>query len=306
MDIAIVICQVVLLAAFAPLVSGVIAKVKNDLRMRRGPGVFQPYHNLAKFFSKQEVVSEHASWIFRRAPLIVLASSGTALALMPMVVQNASGTWAGDLLAMLFVLALGRFFLALAGLDTGSAFGGMGSSREMFIAGVAEPVACLAIFSLFMQFGTTSPAQMGSLNVLHFSTLFSVMAIFMVTLAETTRIPIDNQETHLELTMVHEAMVLEYSGRSLALVELAAHVKQMVWFLLIGHLIYPTLAAAGSGASAIALAALLTMAKVFALGIIVAVLEISVAKMRLFRVTDFFAFGFVLAVLALICAVLGV
>jgi formate hydrogenlyase subunit 4 len=257
--------------------------------MRKGASIFQPYYNVWKLFSKDEVISGNASWIFYATPVIVLASSVCALCLILMVepvpfFKNSMAI----LVAALFVLGLGRFFLALAGLDTGSSFGGMGSSREMFISSFAEPAAFIAVFVLCMTGG----------NNLKVSNLLGGLAILMVAIAETSRIPVDNQETHLELTMVHEAMVLEYSGKSLALIELASHVKQMVFFILLSWYFFVPLVPGYWGWA-------IFVSKIAVISAVVAFIEISVAKMRLFRVVDFLSFSFFIALVASIAASLG-
>lgn len=296
--------QVIIIIIIAPLVSGVITKIKNNLRLRRGQSVFQPYYNLAKLFFKQEVISEQASWIFWITPYIVLASSITALLLVPAFITKTAGQYMGDLLLLVFVLALGRFFLALAGLDTASSFGGMGSSREMFISSFAEPAAVLAIFTVSLNFGSTN---LGAITTsgLKLSSLAAAAALLMVTLAETSRIPVDNQETHLELTMVHEAMVLEYSGRSLALIEIASHIKQLVFFSLLGAIILPTAVSIPAGYGEIFTALFIYLLKITCFAIAIAFIEVSLAKMRLFRVVDFLYFSFVVSLVALIVAVFG-
>lgn len=301
MKIAIVLLQAVAIVCIAPLVSGVIRKIKNAVRLRRGASVFQPYYNLAKLTAKDEVVSEKTSWVFRAVPYVVLASSLAALLIVPFALPGISLPLMGDLVALLFILGLGRFFLALAGLDAASAFGGMGSSREMFISAFAEPVALLAVFAAGMGARSTSPAEIAGVGVVTLSSAIAASALFLVALAETSRIPVDNQETHLELTMVHEAMVLEYSGRSLALIELASHVRQMVFFSLIALVLVPP--AVFNGTLAAAGAYILEIAFIAA---VVAFLEVSIAKMRLFRVIDFLAFGFILAGMAVIAAIFGV
>jgi formate hydrogenlyase subunit 4 len=278
------ILKIIALIAVSPLISGVITKIKNNLRFRRGPGIFQPYYNLAKYFSKDEVVSVNASWIFRAAPYIVLASAVTALVL----------AYGGELIAVIFVLSLGRFFLALAGLDPATTFGGMGSSREMFISSFVEPVLILAVLAVCLTSGSTQMGVISSAGNTS-AALLVCAALVLVTIAETSRIPIDNQETHLELTMIHEAMVLEYSGRSLALMELAAYVKQMLFFVIISMVLLP----AFGGAAYIIL-------KVLLISVVIAVTEVLLAKMRLFRVVDFLSFAGILSVLAVIAIVLGV
>jgi len=295
------ILQIIIFISIAPLISGVITKIKNNLRFRRGQSIFQPYYNLEKLFSKEEVISETASWIFRVTPFIVFASSLTAAFMVPAFI---SGYKAGDLLLLVFLFSLGRFFLALAALDTASSFGGMGSSREMFISSLAEATAILSIFAVCLNIGTTNLGAINYLSSLKLSTLIASGALFMVILAETSRIPIDNQETHLELTMIHEAMVLEYSGRFLALIELASYIKQVVFFSLIGTILLPAFISSGLLHNFTVFSAYL--AKLFVLCLIVSFVEVNSAKMRLFRAIDFFSFSFVLALVAIILAVLGV
>lgn len=305
-NMVLIILQLLLFITVAPLLSGLITKIKNNLRMRQGQGVFQPYFNLAKLFSKEEVISETASWIFRAAPFIVFSSSLTASLLIPVFISAEPLHYAGDFLAFIFILSLGRFFLALSALDTASAFGGMGASREMFISSFAEPVACLAIFVLSLQFGSTSIFALSGMHPVSVASFISALALFFVVIAETSRIPVDNQETHLELTMVHEAMVLEYSGKSLAIIELASHIKQMIWFILIAQIVFPVPAANLTNIYLLPIWLVWYAARIVILCVITAFLEVSVAKMRLFRVTDFFGFAFVLAVIAVVCAVIGV
>jgi len=299
--IILIILQVIVLSAISPLASGVITKIKNNLRFRRGPSIFQPYYNIAKLFAKEEVISETASWIFRVTPFVVLASTITAAFMVPVFI---SGCKAGDLLLLVFLFSLGRFFLALSALDTGSSFGGMGSSREMFISSFAEPAAILAIFAISLNLGTTNLSAINSLYAIKLSTIIAAVSLFMVILAETSRIPIDNQETHLELTMIHEAMVLEYSGRSLALIEIASYIKQIVFFSLIGTILLPAFLSCGLVNNFTVFAGYL--AKLFVLCVLVSFIEVNLAKMRLFRAIDFFSFSFVLALIAIIMAALGV
>lgn len=299
------ILQIVLLIAIAPLVSGVITKIKNNLRLRKGASIWQPYYNLEKLFSKHEVISEQASWIFRVAPFIVLGSSLFALFLVPAFIIKSPVQYLGGLLLLIFVLALGRFFLALAGLDTGSSFGGMGSSREMFVSSFTEPAVVLAFFTVSLNFGTTNLGAMAGAEAIKFSSIIAGISILMVSLAETARIPIDNQETHLELTMIHEAMVLEYSGRSLALLELAAYIKQIVFFTLITTIIYPVIFSAPITYGQILTGVMIYLAKLTGVAVAIAFIEVSLAKMRLFRAVDFLYFSFVLSLLSIIVAILG-
>jgi len=296
MNILLTLLQTITIITLSPLVSGFIRKLKNNFRMRKGAGIFQPYYNLSKLFSKEEVRSKNTSWIFRSAPFITLASSIAALLLVPAVFSELSLNMMGDILMIMFVLALGRFFTALAGLDAGSAFGGMGSSREMFISSLAEPSAILAVFSVAMNTGSTSLQAIAGVPIIYLSGVVAGAALFIVTLAETSRIPVDNQETHLELTMVHEAMVLEYSGRSLALIELSSHIKQMVFFSILAIAVIPI----GSGNIFI------YTLKIVAISFFVALLEVSIAKMRLFRVVDLLSFSLILSIMAVLLSAIGI
>jgi formate hydrogenlyase subunit 4 len=273
----------ILIVALAPLCGGLIAKIKNNLRLRRGQGIMQPYRNLWKQFGKEEIVPANSSWIFRVTPFVVLATSVTAAVLLPLSPFGLGFGRAGDLLAIIFILALGRFFLALAALDAGSAFGGLGSSREMFISSFAEPAACLAVLAIYL---TPGPAW----SVAH---LLTGLALLIVVLAETSRLPIDNQETHLELTMVHEAMLLDYSGPSLTLLELSAQIKQLFWLCLLAGVLCP-------------LAVLPYSFCLLFLIITIAFIEVGIAKYRLFKVPDLLVFSLILALLAVVSALLGV
>ena len=297
-----IILQLILFIVAAPLLSGIISKIKNNIRMRKGQGILQPYYNLGKLFSKGEVVSETASWIFRVAPFVVLASMLVSAMLIPVFILSSPANYAGDFLALIFVFALGRFFLALAALDTGSSFGGMGASREMFISSLVEPAFCLAVFAVSLQFGSTDISAFSGMHAVSVSSIVAAITLFLVAIAESSRIPVDNQETHLELTMVHEAMVLEYSGGSLALIEMAAYIKQMILFFLIAQIVLPI----GLPTGEIFFWVLWYLARIFIIAIAVALVEVSVAKMRLFRVADFLGLAFVLGVIASVCAILGV
>ena len=306
MKIILILLQLIFFIVVAPFLSGLITKIKNSLRMRKGQGVFQPYHNLIKLFSKGGVVSETASWIFKVTPFIVVSSTLTVALLVPVFILSSPLYRMGDFLAIIFIFALGRFFLALAALDTGSSFGGMGSSRVMFISSLVEPALCLVVFSIFLQFGSTNISVFNGMHPVSVSSMVGAIALFLVAIAETSRIPVDNQETHLELTMVHEAMVLEYSGASLALIEIASYIKQMTWFFLIAQIIFPIAAPSSINLTGLFSWSLWYFARILIIVIAVALVEVSVAKMRLFRVADFLGFVFVLGVIASICAILGI
>lgn len=303
MNTVCLVLQTAVAVGLAPLVSGLIRKVKNSVRMRRGAPVLQPYYNLAKLMAKGEVISETTSWIFFVTPYIVLSAMIAALFLVPVFGSPISAFFVGDALTLFFLLALSRFFLALAGLDAGSAFGGMGSSREMFISSLVEPVAVTAIAVVGWQSGSLNVQAIASNTATSFSGVLASAALFFVILAETSRVPVDNQETHLELTMIHEAMILEYSGKSLGLLEWAAHIKQFILFSLLACILWPLPTLLGAGP--VLFAAGFFLGKVFLCAVLVAFVEIALAKMRLFRVVDFMAFGFALSLLALVAYGLG-
>src|ERR1051325_9871408 len=218
-----ILLQLLLLLTLAPLISGCVKNWKAKLQNRRGPRIWQPYLDIIKFMQKDMVISEHASWLFRATPFVLFVSTLLAGLLMPLVSVSAPLSLFGGVLAFVGLLALGRFFLALGGLDPASAFGGMGSSREMTISAIAEPALMLAIFTVAIGAGSTNRSEMlhagqgGAGMLLNPAHVLAFAALFIVLLAETGRIPVDNPATHLELTMIHEAMILEYSGRYLAL-----------------------------------------------------------------------------------------
>ena len=291
--------QVGFLMALAPLVQGMIKKIKALFQSRRGPSIFQPYFDLIKFLKKDQVVSEQASWIFHITPYICLISVLTASTLIPVMGRNVPLSFAGDALAVVYLFAVMRFFMALAGLDTGSAFGGMASSREMMVASLSEPALLLSLFTLALTAGSLNLSGMVQkladleIAVISPSYLLVFVAFVIVVLAETGRIPVDNPTTHLELTMIHEGMILEYSGRYLALMEWSAWIKQLILFTLLANLFVPW-----------EIHLLWYLPKVLGLAILVACIESSVAKLRLFRIPDLLAVSTALSILALITLVL--
>jgi len=300
------ILQAALLLALAPLVSGCIKNWKAKLQNRRGPRVWQPYLDLAKFLRKDMVISEHASWIFRAMPYVLFISTLLAGLMVPMVSASAPLSLFGGALAVVGLLALGRFFLALGGLDPGSAFGGMGSSREMTISAIAEPALMLAIFTVAITAHSTNLSQMllaaqgPTWKLLNPAHLLAFAALFIVLLAETGRIPVDNPATHLELTMIHEAMLLEYSGRYLALIEWSASVKQLVLMALLVNVFFPVGMATDFSAASLGFSLAWFLAKLLALSAAVVLVETTNAKLRLFRVPDLLSAAFILATLALL------
>jgi formate hydrogenlyase subunit 4 len=302
-----IILQLFLLLALAPLVSGCIKNWKAKLQNRRGPRVWQPYLDLAKFLRKDMVVSEHASWIFHAMPYVLLISTLLAGLMMPLISVSAPLSLFGGVLAFVGLLALGRFFLALGGLDPASAFGGMGSSREMAISAVAEPALMLAIFTVAIAAGKSTnlsqmllAAQGPAWKLLNPAHVLAFAALFIVLLAETGRIPVDNPATHLELTMIHEAMLLEYSGRYLAFIEYSASIKQLVLMALLVNVFFPVRIANTTAPAALGLSLVWFVAKLLCLAGAVVLAETTNAKLRLFRVPDLLSTAFILATLALL------
>jgi len=302
-----VIVQTIVLLAVSPFIVGLIRKVKARLQLRRGAGVFQPYLDLAKLFRKQPVVSSTTSWIFTATPYILFASTLAAGLLVPVFVFQTPLNFAGNIIALVYLLALGTFFLILAGLDAGSVFGGMGSSREAIVASLTEPAMILSIFAIALTAGSTNLSTIVHKTALlegivtdpspH---LMALAALFIVAIAETGRVPVDNPATHLELTMIHEAMILEYSGRYLALVEWAAGLKLMVFLTLIANVFAPWGIATSVEPATLGIGLVTYLAKVSALALLIGVIESMFAKLRLFRVTDLLGVAFILALLGLV------
>jgi len=296
--------QAVLALALSPLFVGFVRWVKARLQGRRGAPPWQPYFELTKLFGKEVVVSDNASWLFHAAPAVVFASTVSVTLLVPLVAAPLPLDGVGDLLVVVYLLLLGTFFLALAGLDPGTAFGGMGASREMTVAAIAEPTIAVAIFALALDAGSTNLGRIVVQTLAHPGVaagtghVLAFVALFIVTLAETGRLPVDNPDTHLELTMIHEAMILEYSGRYLALIEWAAWLKLFLFASLLANLFLPWGIATVFSPAAIATGILALVVKLAVLGALVAVVETRVAKLRLFRVPELLAASFVLALLA--------
>ncbi len=301
--------QALLFIAAAPLLAAWVKKVKARLQNRYGPPLLQPYRDLWKLFGKETIVAHSASPLFRAAPYIVFAATWLAAALIPLVTAQLPTAAVADVIVLVALLALARFFLALAGMDVGTAFGGMGSSREMLISGLAEPAMLLAVFTLAMSAHTTNLASVidyvaGNELVLRPSFMFALGALLLVAMAETGRIPVDNPATHLELTMIHEAMILEYSGRHLALMEWAAQLKLMIYGVLISNVFFPWGIAQTLEPTTLGMGLLAIAAKLALLGILLAVSETVLAKMRLFRAPLFINIAFLLALLGLLSHVI--
>ncbi len=301
------ISQIFIIIAFAPLLSGIIKKVKSFFQIRKGQGILQPYHDILKLIKKDSVVSENASWIFHAAPIISFAAVLAAGLLIPVYITQPPFGFAGDLIAVIYLFALARFFTALASLDAGSSFGGMGGSREMFIAALVEPALMLSIFAVALNVGSTNlgfisrtVSGMG-IDAMSPYQILAFVALFIIAIAETGRIPVDNPATHLELTMIHEAMILEYSGKQLAIVELGAMMKQLLIFSLLANIFFPWgIAPEGAGISALVLALLVYLIKILVIGISMAAVETSTAKWRLFRLPELLSISLMLSFLAIV------
>ncbi len=296
--------QMALVLAIAPLLTGLVRKLKARLVRRRGPPLLQPYRDLVRLMRKESVVAENASWLFRVVPYLVFAATWVAAALVPTFATGLLFSWSADVIVIIALLGSARFFLALAGMDVGTSFGGIGSSREAMIAALAEPALIMIVFTLALIAGSTQLSAIAELMLssgvgLRISLGMALVALIIVAIAENGRIPVDNPATHLELTMVHEAMVLEYSGRHLALIELASSVKLLLYVSLIGCVFVPWgLAPAGAPLHIHLIGAGVYLAKLGVAGVLLAVFETIVAKMRVFRVAEFLGAALMLAFLA--------
>jgi formate hydrogenlyase subunit 4 len=295
--------QMFLVLALAPLLTGFIRKAKARLLRRRGPSLLQPYRDILRLMRKEVVLAENASWLFRVIPYMIFAGAWVAAALVPTFATGLMFSWTADLIAIVALLGAGRFFLTLAGMDVGTSFGGIGSSREAMIATLAEPAMIMIVFTLALLAGSTQLSVLAGFMLspaagLRVSLGLALIALIMVAIAENGRIPIDNPATHLELTMVHEAMVLEYSGRHLAVIELAASLKLLLYLSLIACVFAPwglvsprahLLAQAGGAA--------VYVGKLAVGGALLALFETTIAKMRVFRVPEFLGAALMLSLL---------
>ena len=296
--------QMVLVLAAAPLLVGIVRKTKARLTGRRGAPIWQPYLDLARLARKEAVVAENATWLFHVVPYIVFAAIWVAAALVPTYAVGLIFSWSADIIVIVGLLGSARFFLALAGLDIGTAFGGIGTSREIMIASLAEPAMLMIVFTLSLLAQSTQLSSIAHYMMtvqvgLRVSCGLALLGLILVAIAENGRIPVDNPATHLELTMVHEAMILEYSGRHLALIELAAALKLTLYLSMLVCVFVPWgMAGPDTGPDLLALGIVIYLAKLAVGGIGLAVIEVSVAKMRVFRVVDFLNFALMLGLLA--------
>jgi formate hydrogenlyase subunit 4 len=303
-DLAIQGLQMFLVLLLAPLFTGYVRAVKARLLRRQGPPLLQPYRDLVRLLRKEVVLADSASWLFRVIPYLIFAATWVAASLVPTFRTGLMFSWTADLIAITALIGSGRFFMALAGMDVGTSFGGIGSSREVMIASLAEPAMIMIVFTLALIAGSTQLSTMATFMAssavgLRVSLGLALIALTMVGLAENARIPIDNPATHLELTMVHEAMVLEYSGRHLALIDLSGSLKLILYVSLIACLFAPwgiESAAAAGPELAVGIAAY--VGKLAVGGFLLALFETSIAKMRVFRVPEFLGAALMLGLLA--------
>ncbi len=294
--------QFIIIIFFAPLVNGVIKRLKANMQGRQGPGVLQSYYDLIRLFKKDMVISTVTSWIFKSTPYIVFVSTVAAAMIVPVITTKSPYGLMGDMIALIYIFALARFFMALAGLDAGTAFGGEGSSREMTVAILVEPMMMLALFTAAISAGSTNIAVIADMHGRSYtpSHLLALSAFMVAIIAETGRVPVDNPDTHLELTMIHEGMILEYSGRYLALMEWAHSIKQMVLFTLAMDIFLPFGIMQDAGVVGLALSLVIYAAKMLGMSALMAVVESTRAKVRFFQLPSILGGAFVLAFLSLV------
>ncbi|AHM55985.1 formate hydrogenlyase subunit 4 [Peptoclostridium acidaminophilum DSM 3953] len=293
--------QMALFILVAPLVGGIINKIKAFTQKRKGAPIYQIYLDIIKLFTKDMVVSNQTSWVFNATPYIMFASSAAACAFVPILPGLAAKPLAGDVFIVIYILALGKFFMAISGFDAGSTFGGMGSSREMMIGALFEPSLIVAVLTLGFAAKSTSlseimlhSAKLGP-AIVQPSYMLLLFSIVLVLIAESSRIPVDDPATHLELTMVHEAMILEYSGRHLALMELGAFIKQLIFITIIANVFIPagTAVYAGLGFAGAMASLFVYIAKVAVISVVVALIEAGTVKLRFFSIPNLAALSFI-------------
>jgi formate hydrogenlyase subunit 4 len=297
--------QILILLFAAPAFTGWIRTVKCRLQGRTYAGIFQPYREIRKLFAKEVILAENASWIFRFTPYVVFGVTVLIGGIIPLISIDLPLAATADVIALVMLFAIIRFFTALAGMDIGTAFGGMGSSREMTIASLAEPAMLMAVFTASLAANSTSLTQMVQVMahgqfILRPSLAFALLAFIMVHITETGRVPVDNPATHLELTMIHEAMILEYSGRHLALIEWAGMMKLLIYSALGIAIFCPWGIAATGDPAGMLTGAFWLACKLAAGGVLLVLIETGFAKMRLFRLTEYLGGAFLLATLGML------
>jgi formate hydrogenlyase subunit 4 len=303
-SVAGVVVQAVVVVAGAPLLVALMRQVKALLEGRVGAGLGQPWRDLRKLLRKEPIAPEGSTVVFTAAPAVALSSLLLITAAAPFLTTTSPLDGVADLYAVVSLLLVGSIALALAGLDTGSAFGGMGSSRTVTVAALAEPTLLVAGFALSVRVGSSNLASLVEHGqhqpsaILSPATLLAAVALWIVVVAEAGRLPVDNPSTHLELTMIHEATILEYAGRDLAVVELGSAMRLAILLGLWANLFLPWGVATSAGPAALAVGAVVFVGKVAALGVVLSAAEVLMAKWRLFRVPELLAGSFLFGVLA--------
>ena len=300
------ILQILFLMAIAPFVQGIIKKTKALLQGRYGPSVWQPYYDLRKYMNKDQVVSEHASWLFLLTPYVVFVTTVVAAAMIPVFMTDTLLSFTGQLVIMVYLFGMARFFTALSGMDTGSSFGAMGSSRDMFVAVLAEPALFVTLLAVALPLKTTNITLITDGMAANHAFLLSpafymvLLAFFILVVTETGRIPVDNPDTHLELTMIHEGMLLEYSGKRLGLMMWSAWIKQVLMYTILIDFCLPWgISVQGHGLMLFASLALLFI-KLIVIAVVMAFVEMSYAKIRFFRIPRLLSAVFALSMIAIV------
>jgi formate hydrogenlyase subunit 4 len=293
-----------LIILISPLFMGIVKIIKARAQGRIGPPLFQQYYNLMKLTQKERVYSKKASAITRMTPYVNITLVLTASLCVPLAFAPGNSGGVGNIILFLYILALARFFMAIAGLDAGSTFGGMGSSREMSISSVIEPITIIVFAALAYTLGTTDLHQMfqktaQEMTMLNPALILISIPLFIVLIVETARVPVDNPETHLELTMIHETMLLEYVGRDMALMELSHAIKQTMLMAIIINILIPWGFATEYTALAIAAGMVVFLIKGAILAAFIGVFESSMAKTRLFGLPNLFIVAFFLSMLTI-------
>jgi len=304
MNIFILILQFIFIPLISPFFIGLIKKVKARLQNRQGASVFQMYKDLWKLLHKDEIISNDASWIFMTAPFIIFGITLVVGSSIPLFISNLSVYISGDIVLIVYLLAVGTFFLALSGMDTGSSFGGFGSSREMTISAMAEGGLIFSLLTISIVYKTTNLFSISNGNIfVHNNFILSILlaftGFFIVLLAESGRFPFDNPDTHLELTMVHEAMILEYSGKRLALIEWASANKYAIFASIGANIFLPYGISHDTAILSIIFGILFLLLKISVFSFIIGVIESKIAKFRFFRLPDLLLISFIFSVIAL-------
>jgi len=298
--------QFVIIIIFSPLIQGIIKKFKAGLQGRVGAGILQPYYDIIRLLKKEMVLSSVTSWIFKVTPYIVFISTIVAAMMVPVIITKSSFSIMGDVIVLIYIFALGKCFMALAALDAGTAFGGEGSSREMIVSILVEPMIMLCIFTVAITAGSTNIARIAEPQGFIFtpSHVLALLAFMIAIIADTGRVPVDNPDTHLELTMIHEGMLLEYSGKYLALMEWSHYMKQMLLFTLAVDMFFPAGIAHNIETSSLIVSSGVYSLKILFMAGIMAIVESTRAKMRFFQLPSLLGGSFVLAVLSLLTIIM--